>query len=252
MTERQDDNVVLQFSTASCGNLWKGFREIERSRILEAERQTRRAPVMRACTHTTRTSWPARQRSPEYHNVRHKILIATAARNEWCRTRAGAEDCRLSGNGKRRPTKRPPAPLAVREYLTLWYIENHAIPSALSSAMRWGAIGDGVKSRAKSAMRSPASSMPTESRTRSGGESRSAPTSGENPECDMHAGGLMAELMLPKRTQMLNIRAASAKRSEASAAPVVRLITTPAPRACLRCKRQSVEVVSRGSLTPVA
>src|SRR5450755_2996367 len=93
--------------------------------------------------------------------------------------------------------------------------------------------------------------MPTEMRTKSAGNSRNAPTSGGTLACDTHPGRLMVELMLPKLTQMLNMRAASTILRDNSFDRVVKLSTAPAPRACLRCNRYPGEVVSPGYFTEV-
>ena len=113
----------------------------------------------------------------------------------------------------------------------------HATSDATSSE----AIPTGNASAANacswSAIRSPASSMPTDIRTRSAGSSRSLPTSGGTLACDMQPGKLIVELMLLKLTQMLNMRVASTILREDSTDPVVKLSTAPTPRACLCCKR---------------
>mmetsp|Transcript_124883 Transcript_124883/g.388760 ORF Transcript_124883/g.388760 Transcript_124883/m.388760 type:complete len:235 (-) Transcript_124883:897-1601(-) len=80
-------------------------------------------------------------------------------------------------------------------------------------------------------MRSSASSMPMERRTRSSGSVRFS----AGMEAWLMVQGISQRLFtLPKETVILKIRQASRKRRENSTSPVVRLIMEPWPRHCER------------------
>src|SRR6266498_801140 len=98
----------------------------------------------------------------------------------------------------------------------------------------WRTLMARANACSRSSIKSLTSSIPTDSRTRSGAGASLPRNDLGILACDMRHGSEITEPTEPKLTAISNSRVASTMRCDNCASPVVKLMTAPAPFACRR------------------